>query len=109
MFTTMPCRLSFATGCAPASTSWTVPWILAAHAGSNAASTIVAIVERCVLFISLSFSRENADRTHPRDVVYKHRAQDTTNLPGGQGALSDPEASRSEATSGGARDRNRER
>src|SRR3989442_15871465 len=43
MLTTVPCALSFATGCRPASTSWTVPWILAAQPGNDAISTSAAI------------------------------------------------------------------
>src|SRR2546425_6294152 len=54
MLTTVPCALSFATGCRPASTSWTVPWILAAQPGNDAISTSAAIADQLRFLIPVS-------------------------------------------------------
>src|SRR5207249_10690370 len=54
MLATVPCALSFATGCRPASTSWTVPWILAAQPGNDAISTSAAIAYQLRFLIPVS-------------------------------------------------------
>src|SRR6266850_3289425 len=55
MLTTVPCALSFATGCRPVSTSWTLPWIFAAQPGNDTISTSAAIAYR-FRFVMLMWS-----------------------------------------------------
>src|SRR5258708_27633533 len=58
MLTTVPCTLSFATGCRPVSTSWTLPWIFAAQPGNDTISTSAAIAPQLRFVMPMLSPRE---------------------------------------------------
>src|SRR5258708_40092831 len=58
MLTTVPCTLSFATGCRPVSTSWTLPWIFAAQPGNDTISTSAAITYQLRFVMPMLSPRE---------------------------------------------------
>src|SRR3989442_1007751 len=93
MLTTVPCALSFATGCRPASTSWTVPWILAAQPGNDAISTSAAIADQLRFLIPVSSPcEEGSAGIRLRSLLHSRREAGTgpsTALRTGRGCLTD--------------------
>src|SRR5947199_10179036 len=93
MLTTVPCALSFATGCRPASTSWTVPWILAAQPGNDAISTSAAIAYQLRFLIPVSSPcEEGSAGIRLRSLLHSRREAGTepsTALRTGRGCLTE--------------------
>src|SRR2546428_8174831 len=93
MLTTVPCALSFATGCRPASTSWTVPWILVAQPGNDAISTSAAIAYQLRFLMPVSSPCEGGSAgIRLRSLLHFRREAGTgpsTALRTGRGCLTD--------------------